>query len=67
MKTFKTFCEVAVVLFWIILVLIHSVLSLIYWKDYSPSNDLIITFIVLGFLHTQIMIKWEIQKLKDEL
>ena len=63
----KTFFEGFVLLFWSILVLIHGLLSLIYWKDYSPSNDLIISFIILGFFQTQVMIKREIQKLKDEL
>ena len=67
MKTFETFCEVVVTLTGLILILIYSVSSLIYGEDYSPSNDLIITFIMLTFLQTQFMIKSEIQKLKDEL
>ena len=66
MKTFETFCEVVVPLTWLILVLIHS-LSLIFVNDYSASNNLIITFIMLTFLQTQFIIKSEIQKLKDEL
>ena len=66
MKTFETFFEVFVDLFWLILLLMHGVLSLIYWKDYSPSNELIIDFIIFGFVQNQIMIKQEIQKHKGE-
>ena len=66
MKTFETFFEGCVLLLWLIVILIHG-LSLIYGNDYSASNNSIITFIMLGFLQTQIMIKREIKKLKDEL
>ena len=66
MKTFETFYEGFVLLLWLIVTLIHG-LSLIYENDYSASNNSIITFIMLGFLQTQIMIKREIKKLKDEL
>ena len=62
----KTFFEGCVLLLWLIVILIHG-LSLIYENDYSASNNSIITFIMLGLLQTQIMIKWEIEKLKDEL
>ena len=66
MKTFEFFFEGFVILFWLILILIHGFL-LICGNDYSASNNSIITFIMLGLLQTQIMIKWEIEKLKDEL
>ena len=66
MKTFETFFEGCVLLLWLIVVLIHG-LFLFFVNDYSASNNSIITFIMLGLLQTQIMIKQEIQKLKDEL
>ena len=66
MKTFKIFFEVVVVLIWCILVICNSLSSLIIGEDYSPSNDSILTFITFGFLTTQIWIKWEIQRLKEE-
>jgi hypothetical protein len=66
MKTFETFYEGVVLLTWLILLLSYGLSSLIYGKDYSPSNNLIITFIILTFLQTQFMIKWEIQKLKEK-
>ena len=65
MKTFETFFEGCVLLLWLIVILIHG-LSLIYGNDYSASNNSIITFIMLGFIQTQIMIKREIQRLKEE-
>ena len=65
MKTFETFFEGFVLLFWLILLIIHG-LSLIYGNDYSASNNSIITYITFGFLQTQIVIKREIEKLKDE-
>lgn len=65
MKTFETFYEGFVLLFWLILILIH-ILSLVYGNDYSASNNSIVTFIIFGFLQTQIMIKWEIQRLKEK-
>ena len=66
MKTFETFAEGFVKLSWLILLLTYG-LSLIYENDYSASNNSIIAFIIFGLLQTQIMIKLEIQKLKDEL
>lgn len=66
MKTFETFFEVVVVLFWMILVVYNALSSLIMGTDYSPSNDSILTFIIFGFLTTQIWIKWEIQRLKEK-
>ena len=65
MKTFETFYEGFVLLFWLILILIH-ILSLVYGNDYSASNNSIVTFIIFGFLQTQVMIKWEIQRLKEK-
>ena len=65
MKTFETFFEGFVLLFWLILILIH-ILSLVYGNDYSASNNSIVTFIIFGFLQTQVMIKWEIQRLKEK-
>ena len=62
----EIFFEVVVVLLWIILVILNSLSSLIMGTDYSPSNNTILTFIVFGFLTTQIWIKWEIQRLKEE-
>ena len=67
MKIFESFIEGGVLLLWLIVVLIHSLSKLIDGNDYSASNNSIITFIMLGLLQTQIMIKQEIQKLKDEL
>ena len=65
MKTFETFYEGFVLLLWVILILIH-ILSLVYGNDYSASNNSIVTFVIFGFLQTQIMIKWEIQRLKEK-
>ena len=65
MKTFEFFYEGFVILLWLIVVIIHG-LSLIYENDYSASNNSIVTFIILGFLQTQIVIKSQIQKLKEE-
>ena len=65
MKTFETFYEGFVLLLWVILILIH-ILSLVYGNDYSASNNSIVTFVIFGFLQTQVMIKWEIQRLKEK-
>ena len=65
MKTFETFYEGFVLLLWVILILIH-ILSLVYGNDYSASNNSIVTFVIFGFLQTQVMIKWEIQRLKKK-
>ena len=67
MKTFNTFVEGFVNLSWSITLLSYGLSPLIYGLDHSPSNKLIISLIVLGFLKTQIMIEREIEKLKDEL
>ena len=66
MKTFEFFYEGFVLLTWLVVVIMNG-LSVLFVDDYSASNNTIITFIVLGLLQTQIMIKSEIQKLKDEL
>ena len=66
MKTFEFFYEGVVLLTWLILLLSYGLSSLIYGKDYSPSNDIVITFILLGFLYTQIIIKQEIRRHKDD-
>ena len=63
MKTFEFFYEGFVILLWLIVVIIHG-LSLIYENDYSASNNSIVTFIILGFLQTQIVIKSQIRELK---
>ena len=65
MKTFETFYEGFIILFWLFLFLAHGFL-LICVNDYSASNNTIISFIIFGFLQTQVMIKWEIQKLKEK-
>ena len=63
-EIFETFC----ILNWLITVIllfnIEDLVSL--GKDQSPSNAVVVHLIISGFVATQVMIKWGIEKLGSE-
>ena len=62
-EIFETLC----VLNWFIEIILYGIDLVSSGKGYSPSNAVVVRLIVTGFVATQVMIRWGIENLKDEL